>query len=219
MSRHDSKARIVPVLAALVIFPACDGGGAAEAPVLPSTAEFAALQARGEEAMGVDQYASSHRFDALSDGGRIELQMDADDPAGIAEIRQHLQEIAAAFEEGDFRAPAFVHQGEVPGAAAMADKRGAIAYTYQDLPRGGEVRLTTSDPDALHAIHQFMAFQRAEHHAAGVEHPDHGTMGGPAGTSHEAMHPDAAMHPHDAMHPRGAGPLPQPVTSPGAPRP
>lgn len=133
--------------------------------------DFAALQARGKTAMGVDQYTSTHRFDALPDGGRIELQRDVDDPAGVAEIRRHLREVAAAFARGDFGTPAFVHAtGEVPGAAVMARKKGAITYTVRDLPRGGEVRITTRDPEALRAVAEFMAFQRSDHRAGGREH-------------------------------------------------
>src|SRR5205823_14692901 len=58
---------------------------------------FAAMQERGRKAMGVDQYTSTHVFDALPDGGRIELQRDADDSAGVAQIRAHLREVARAF--------------------------------------------------------------------------------------------------------------------------
>ena len=132
-------------------------------------AEFAALQARGEVAMGVDQYTSTHRFDALPDGGRIELQRDVDDSAGVAEIRRHLQEIAAAFAAGDFGTPELVHLRQVPGAAVMAEKRAAIAYRFAPLPRGGELRLIATDPVAVAAIHEFMAFQRGEPHAGGAE--------------------------------------------------
>ena len=35
---------------------------------------FTAMQKRGEKAMGVDQYTSTHKFDSFPDGGRIELQ-------------------------------------------------------------------------------------------------------------------------------------------------
>jgi hypothetical protein len=131
---------------------------------------FAALQARGRAAMGVDQYTSTHRFDALPDGGRIELQRDTDDAEGIATIRAHLAGIAQAFAAGDFGTPAAVHAREVPGTATMAARRAAIRYVYRDLPRGGEVRILTADPEAVAAIHAFMAFQRADHHAGGV-HP------------------------------------------------
>jgi hypothetical protein len=131
---------------------------------------FAALQERGRAAMGVDQYTSIHKFDALPAGGRIELQRDRDDSAGVAQIRRHLREIAAAFKAGDFSTPAFVHLREVPGAAAMAARRDVITYTFTPLPRGGEVRIVTADPEAVKAIHEFMAFQRHDHHAGGVEH-------------------------------------------------
>jgi hypothetical protein len=134
---------------------------------------FAAVQARGADrrGMGVDQYTSAHRFDALPDGGRIELQRAVDDSAGAAQIRAHLREIAAAFAAGDFRTPAFVHMQQVPGTAVMAAKRTAITYTVRDLPRGGEVRITTRDPEALAAVHAFVAFQRQDHHAGGAGTP------------------------------------------------
>jgi hypothetical protein len=133
----------------------------------PADTGFAALQARGRAAMGVDQYTSIHRFDALPDGGRIELQRDTDDAAGIATIRAHLAGIAQAFARGDFATPAAVHAREVPGAATLAARRAAIRYDYRDLPRGGEVRITTTDPEALAAVHAFMAFQRADHRSGG----------------------------------------------------
>jgi uncharacterized protein YjhX (UPF0386 family) len=131
---------------------------------------FAALQERGKTAMGVDQYTSTHKFDALADGGRIELQRNTDDPAGVAQIRKHLREITAAFQSGDFTIPAFVHMREVPGTRVMAAKRSQITYTFTPLPRGGAVRILTKDHDALKAIHQFMAFQQHDHHAGGVDH-------------------------------------------------
>lgn len=128
---------------------------------------FAALQERGGAAMGVDQYTSTHRFDALPDGGRIELQRDADDAEGVATIREHLRGIAEAFASGDFATPAAVHAQQVPGTQVMAARRAAIRYEYRDLPRGGEVRIITADAEAIEAIHAFMAFQRGDHRAGG----------------------------------------------------
>ena len=134
---------------------------------------FATVQSRGADrrGMGVDQSTSAHQFDALPDGGRIELQRVVDDTAGVAAIRRHLREIAAAFAAGDFHTPAFVHMQQVPGTAVMAAKRGAITYVVHDLPRGGEVRITTHDPDALAAVHEFIAFQRRDHRAGGSGAP------------------------------------------------
>ncbi len=66
-------------------------------------------------------------------------------------IRDHLQRIAEAFAAGDFRLPGFVHAQEVPGTAVMAARRGSIVYTADTLPRGGQVRIRTDDPEAVRA--------------------------------------------------------------------
>jgi hypothetical protein len=131
---------------------------------------FAQLQARGKDAMGVDQYTSAHRFDDLPDGGRIELQRDSTDSAGVRTIREHLQHITMAFGKGDFSLPGFVHADSVPGTALMAANRQLIDYTFRPLPGGGEVLLTSQDPATVSAIHDFLAFQRHDHHAPGMAH-------------------------------------------------
>jgi hypothetical protein len=130
---------------------------------------FAALQERGRTAMGVDQYASKHRFDDLPDGGRIELRQTAPDSAGTAAIRAHLTGIARAFAAGDFTIPGVVHAGAVPGTRVMVQKQDLIDYRFRPLPGGGEIRLTTRDPEAQRAIHRFLSFQRGEHRAGGTE--------------------------------------------------
>jgi hypothetical protein len=171
MFRYGTTVSATTFAAALALMAACG-------PAPHPDADFAALQARGEVGMGVDQYASTHVFDALVDGGRIEYRHDTDDAAGVAAIRSHLQEIRVAFEAGDFSTPAFVHAQEVPGTDVMAARKEHIDYRYSDLPRGGELRLVTADPEALAAIRDFMAFQRADHRADGMDHGamDHGTM-------------------------------------------
>jgi hypothetical protein len=131
----------------------------------PHDSAFAAMQKRGKEAMGVDQYSSTHHFEELSDGGIIRLVRDVDDTAGVAQIRAHLRAEARAFGAGDFSTPEFVHMQMVPGSKVMAAKRAVITYTTRDVPRGAELRITTHDAEALAAIHKFLAFQRTEHHA------------------------------------------------------
>jgi len=129
---------------------------------------YAHMQMRGAHVMGVDQYTSHHRFVDLPDGGRIELQRDVPDTAGAARIRAHMREIASMFATGDFRDPMLVHDEHVPGTGVMAARRALIRYTPYDLPRGGGVRITTRDAAALRAVHEFLAFQRAAHHAPGA---------------------------------------------------
>jgi len=139
-------------------------------PAAGQDSSFAGVQTRGRAAMGVDQYTSTHRFDALPDGGRIELQRDSDDSVGVTTIRAHIRAIALAFKRGDFSTPGFVHMRMVPGTDVMAVKRGAISYEPRDLPRGAELRIRTTDAEAIAAIHRFMAFQRSDHHAGGETH-------------------------------------------------
>jgi hypothetical protein len=58
-----------------------------------------------------------------------------------------------------------VHMKEVAGAAEMTARKAVIRYHYKELKRGAEIRLQTQDPEAVRAIHAFLAFQRSEHHA------------------------------------------------------
>ncbi len=129
---------------------------------------FAALQQRGKMAMGVDQYESVHRFDVLPTGGRIVLQMKDNDSLSVAQIRAHLKLIEHAFQAGDFSTPEFVHMRSMPGTAVMSRNKARIHYSYSDLPRGGEVRITTKDPESLSAIREFMSAQRMDHKAHGM---------------------------------------------------
>ncbi len=131
--------------------------------------DFAEVQRRGHAAMGVDQYTSTHRFQPLPDGGRIELQRDAIDRVGRSRILEHMGEIAEAFGIGDFTVPGFVHTREVPGTTVMAARKSQIKYVVESLPRGAALRLTTSDSSAIEAIHEFLAFQ-AHDHRAGEDH-------------------------------------------------
>lgn len=131
---------------------------------------FAGVQSRGEGVMGVNQYTSQHVFETLPDGGRIILERPSErDTADIRTIRAHMHEIAAAFARGDFSAPGLVHAQQVPGTTVMAARAATLHYEAVDRPRGAEVRITTHDPEALAAVHEFLAFQRADHRAAGHE--------------------------------------------------
>ena len=116
--------------------------------------------------MGVNQYTSQHVFEPLPGGGRIVLERKEADSAGTETIRAHMRTIATAFSNGDFALPGFVHaMSDVPGTAAMKNLRSEITYTAHDLPRGGEVVISSRNPVAVTAIHDFLAFQRTDHHA------------------------------------------------------
>ena len=135
---------------------------------LPLGSARPALSQAPDTAFFAMQALGTHRFDDLADGGRIALSRSPVDTAGVRAIREHLAQIARAFAAGDFRVPGVVHSGKVvPGTDVMAAKRGRIDYQFRPTPGGGEVRIRTSDREALEAIHAFLAFQRRAHHAAG----------------------------------------------------
>lgn len=157
------------VLLAIAVIAACRSNSPQRS--VAGDTSFAATQARGQAVMGVDQYTSGHVFEDLPDGGRIVLERDDPaDSAGIATIRAHMRSIAESFRAGDFTQPFQVHAQTVPGTAVMTQRRQLIQYAAVDRPRGAEVRLQTSDPAAIGAIHEFLAFQRNAHHAPGHEH-------------------------------------------------
>ncbi|MEP6906068.1 MAG: hypothetical protein ABI875_08270 [Gemmatimonadales bacterium] len=160
-------ATLLRSLVAISLIAACSRSQPEKKDSVVADTGFGTMQHRGGMAMGVDQYTSTHMFDVTPDGGRVQLQRDTKDSLGVAQIRAHMKLIQHAFEAGDFSTPAFVHARDMPGTAVMTKKRNAIKYEYADLPSGGEVRVTSSDPEAIAAIHEFMLAQRMDHRAGG----------------------------------------------------
>jgi hypothetical protein len=132
----------------------------------------AAGPARGQATHHQQHPAATHQFQALPNGGAIEIQ--AGDAAGIAHVREHLQEVTAAFTATNPPAELVEHVKCMPGGATMLAKRSTLTLAYRELPRGAELRITTADAEALKAVHEFIAFQR-EHTggAAAAAHAQH----------------------------------------------
>jgi TusA-related sulfurtransferase len=125
---------------------------------------FAQMQVRGAHSMGFDQEKTTHRFSTLEDGGAIEVTVnDPADTADLTAIRDHLAQIAKQFTVGDFSSPMVTHGEMPPGANQMQKLKDNIAYTYEELPAGARVRITTGDRTALKAVHEFLAYQVKEH--------------------------------------------------------
>ena len=92
--------------------------------------------------------------------------MEVKDPADVsdrANIRMHLTHITKAFENGDFDIPMFVHDTVPPGVPEMKKPREQIHYSFQETPNGGRVVISSTDKEALTAIHSFLQFQIEEH--------------------------------------------------------
>ena len=123
-----------------------------------------AVDQRHQDATGVAGGASEHHFRLTPDGGSILLEAaDAHDDATRDAARAHLQHIARAFAAGDFSLPYRIHDRVPPGVPELKRLRAGIRYGYEDTERGGRVTLTTSDPEALRAVHEFLRFQIRDH--------------------------------------------------------
>ncbi|HEY0007041.1 MAG TPA: hypothetical protein VGB17_19830 [Pyrinomonadaceae bacterium] len=124
----------------------------------------AAMNERGDEAMGFSHMKTTHHFRLLQDGGAIEVEVnDASDTASRNQIREHLSYIARAFAAGDFDKPFDVHAQVPSGVAYMKQIKTEIKYTFEATRKGGRVRISTANPEALAAVHDFLRFQIKEH--------------------------------------------------------
>ena len=122
------------------------------------------LNHRGEQGMGFSQGATTHHFLLKSDGGVIQVEVnDASDAGQLADVRMHLHHIAAAFQQGDFDIPMFVHDTVPPGEPEMKELRDQIRYTLEETKTGGRVVISSANKNAVAAIHQFLVFQIQEH--------------------------------------------------------
>ncbi len=155
---------------AIIVIAGCDAGKHTQAvgtpePVAAQGADsaFRAMDVRHGKAVGVDPMSLAHQFESTADGGDIILERAVHDEMSITQIRAHLLMIARSFARGDFAIPGFVHEKPVPGVPVMTQLANRIQYSVEDLPHGGAMHIRTEDPEALKAIHSFIAFQIAEH--------------------------------------------------------
>jgi len=124
----------------------------------------AGVVTRGDHVMGFSHDKTTHHFRLLKDGGSIEaIADDTNDDQSKQEIREHLQHIAGMFSKGDFDAPMLIHARTPPGVPTMKKLRGEIQYRVEDLPNGARVRVSSQNPKAVAAIHDFLRFQIRDH--------------------------------------------------------
>ena len=122
------------------------------------------MNARGKHAMGFSQTATTHHFLLRDTGGTIQVEAKSPkDKDSIENIRMHLSHIAKSFAEGDFDIPMFVHDTVPPGVPEMKKLKADIHYSFEEMPNGGRVLISTSNKAALEALHAFLRFQIEQH--------------------------------------------------------
>jgi hypothetical protein len=122
------------------------------------------MNERGDHVMGFDHMKTTHHFRLFNDGGSIEVAANTpQDAESRDQIRMHLGHIARMFAEGNFNAPMLIHDQTPPGVPVMKKLKSDIQYNFEETERGALVRITTRNPEALEAIHEFLRFQIKEH--------------------------------------------------------
>lgn len=130
----------------------------------PQDPHAAGVDMRGDHAMGFSHETTTHHFTLLPDGGTIEVDANSEnDDTTRDQIRIHLNHIASMFSANNFDVPMFIHDTVPPGVPTMKQKKAVISYTFSPTQGGGQVRITTKDPAAIKAVHDFLAFQIADH--------------------------------------------------------
>ena len=119
---------------------------------------------RGDQVMGFSHEKTIHHFRLTPDGGTIEaLATNSSDAASREQIRAHLEHIAQMFHNGNFNAPMLIHAQTPPGVPTMKKLRKDIRYDVEDTPNGAQVKVSSQNPKAIAAIHDFLRFQIQDH--------------------------------------------------------
>jgi hypothetical protein len=132
---------------------------------------------RGAEVMPFDLEATTHRFESTETG--LVQTVIADDPRDaeqIASIREHLEEEAGRFAQGDFDDPATIHGHDMPGLAELREGAGSIDIRFEPRDDGARLTYTTDDPELIEALHRWGDAQVSDHgdHAEHAGHTGHG---------------------------------------------
>jgi len=124
----------------------------------------AEMKKHGNIAMGFDQDKTTHHFLMTRDGGSIQVETNDDaDITSRDQIRSHLKSISEQFAKGDFSAPFATHMETIPGTSTMQELRATISYSFEENDRGASVKIKSTDPKAIAAVHQFLQYQIREH--------------------------------------------------------
>jgi TusA-related sulfurtransferase len=119
---------------------------------------------RGDHEMGFSHEKTTHHFRLAKDGGAIEVTAnDPNDTESRDQIRQHLTHIAMMFSAGNFNAPMLIHDQTPPGVPVMKRLKSQIKYEFENMESGGRVKISTSNREAIDAVHEFLRFQITDH--------------------------------------------------------
>lgn len=118
---------------------------------------------KGASVMPFDLDATTHIFEKTPDGGLQNVVADAEDPAQIRLIREHLEAISKKFAAGNFHDPEMIHGPEMDGLHALVMGHERISIAYREIDRGGKITYSTEDPKLVEALHAWFDAQVSDH--------------------------------------------------------
>lgn len=167
----DRRRTTILIAAALFVAAVVAIFAVAASGALSAWTRQADIAERGAQVMPFDLERTTHIFEPRDDGGFQSVV--ADDPSDaeqIGLIRSHLQEEADKFRRGDFGDPATIHGDAMPGLEALRAGSGHIDLRYGELPDGGQIRYTTTDPTLVTALDDWFAAQLSDHGSDATDH-------------------------------------------------
>ncbi len=166
--------KLNPKTAGALLLSAATLSAHAQAPASPQRLDE--VTERGKHVMPFHLEKTQHIFQKTEHGGLQQVIVkDAGDSQQIGFIRQHLAQICQRFKTGDFSGQRHIHGDDMPGLAELSSQYQHVTFNYRDLPNGGEIEFSTSEPTLVEAIHRYFDAQLRDHarHAVGG-HGGHG---------------------------------------------
>lgn len=118
----------------------------------------------GQHVMPFSLEATLHVFEMTREGGIQDVVVrEPGNQEQIDLIRQHLQEEAELFAQGDFSDPASLHGADMPGLAELTAGASRMQVVYSELPDGARITYTSDDPALVTAIHRWFGAQLSDH--------------------------------------------------------
>ena len=153
------KVRTAAALLAAAVSTTSSAALAADAP------RQVQVERNSEKVMPFSMQSSKHVFIPTATGGVQTVLVPGGNRAQIGLVRSHLHKEAVAFARGDFRDPASIHGGDMPGLQAMHAGSNRITVRYADVPNGAKITYATADPALVSALHAWFKAQVNDHGA------------------------------------------------------
>ncbi len=133
------------------------------------------VERRGKRVMPFDLRLTTHVFNKTAFGGiQKVLVKNSADIEQLKLIRQHLQEIATQFQQGNYTSPAKIHGADMPGLKILKQAgKNQIKIDYLELTDGAQITYFSRQPKIIQAIQQWFEAQLSDHARHAVSEQQH----------------------------------------------